>query len=253
MREGGAVTDGQWIALDAYFPFKPFPVRLRGQFGAIGQLMFIGFLCACKRNRPQGQISFASDAEALQKMGLEGCPLVNDRGEGWTLDEFWTFTGHAKQTKKTARGDVKTVKSSQFERWQHTVERDMAAERQRRWRAQNGRDKQRDTTRYDERDSQRDETVTDIDKDKDISPYPHDGTVTDVVTSTPQGAPPPAPPNGQRRNGTNPRAQRTNPRAGQPAEPERRPAIPDWAGDPEPDGPVIDAGAVAALRNRGNQ
>lgn len=158
----------QWIALDMYFFAKPFPMRLRDRFGATGQLVFIAFLCACKQEWPQGEIKFVSDYEALQKMGVEDWPLVDDQGDKWTLDEFWTFTGRFKQTKKTARGRVWNVKSTQFERWQKTIGREMAAERQRRSRAKNGRDTYRDT----HRDTTVTGGVTDKDNDKDITPTP---------------------------------------------------------------------------------
>lgn len=225
----------QWIALDMYFFAKPFPMRLRDRFGATGQLVFIAFLCACKQDWPQGEITFVSDSEALQKMGVEGWPLIDDEGHKWTLDEFWTFTGRFKQTKKTARGRVWNVKSTQFERWQKTIGRDMAAERQRRSRAKNGRDNNRDTPC----DMAVTGGVTDKDNDKDIS-------------LTHPGVEPPDPKSTSRRNGTNPRAQGTNPRANgtnpraQAAE-ARRELIPDWQPDPQPAG-GIDRAAVADLR-----
>lgn len=223
----------QWLAFDAYFFGKPFPIELQERFGPTGVVLFVAFLCACKRSQPQGQISYMSDTEALHQMGLDDCLLVDSHGEKWSLDEFWTFTGRMKQTKKTARGRVRNVISTHWERWQDVARRDMAAERQRRSRAKNGRD----TGRDEECDSERDDRVTDIDLDLD----------SDIdIPQTPPGVEPPAPRTNSRNNGTNPRARGTNPRA-LVAEAHRE-IIPDWEPDSSPDEAIIDRAASESLR-----
>lgn len=160
----------QWLALDVFFFGKPFPIKLKERFGLAGVCVYLAFLCACKRNHPQGEISFMGTAGALQEMRVDGWPLVDDQGHEWTLDEFWAFTGRMKQTRKTSRGHVTNVKSTHFERWQETVQRDQAAERQRRSRARNDRDEMRDN----ERDRGVTNTVTDLDSDLD-TPLPPKG------------------------------------------------------------------------------
>jgi hypothetical protein len=207
----GVVT-GQWIALDVYFFAKPFPLRLQERFGPAGLVVFIAFLCACKKNQPQGQITFSSEHEALHQMRLEGWQLVDGSGDKWTLEEFFAFTGKHKQTRKNAKGHVITLISTHFWRWQRQAQRDMAAERQRRSRAKNGRDNERDHPR----DSQRDATVTDIDIDIDIPPTPSRRFASNGNTQ------PPDPP---------------------------RPPVPEWQPDPEPTG-TIDRAAVDALRTQ---
>lgn len=224
----------QWLAFDAYFFGKPFPIELQERFGPTGVVLFIGFLCACKRSHPQGQISYMSDTEALHQMGLDDCLLIDNDGEKWSLDAFWTFTGRMKQTKKTTRGRVRNVKSTHWERWQDVARRDMAAERQRRSRAKNGCD----TGRDDERDIERDATVTDIDLDLDSD---------NDIPLTPPGDKPPGPPTHSRRNGTNPRARGTNPRSK--AAEAHRETIPDWRPGPEPEpDDTITRDALDALR-----
>jgi hypothetical protein len=223
----------QWLALDTQFFAKPFPIRLQERFGPTGVCLFIAFLCACKRNSPQGEISFSSDVQALQELGLHGQPLVDAAGNEWSLEDFWAFTGRMKQTKKTARGRVKNVKCTHWERWQDRIQRDQAAERQRRSRAKNGRDTYRDTSR--------DNGVTTCVTENE----------SEIETQTHPGAWPPDPAStnnflNPRARGTNPRAKGTNPRAL--AAESRRETIPDWQPDPTPNGEVVDPAVVANLR-----
>jgi hypothetical protein len=156
-------TGRRWIVLDADFFANHFTDRILERFGPAGVCLFVALLCAAKRSRTQGHISYASDAEALDILGLRNLPLANSSGDKWTLDDFWKFTGTQKQTSRTYRGRVKNVKVTNWSQWQESLTREFAAQRQRRWRATNGRDNPVTAN-----EQVRDSRVTDIDLDNDI-------------------------------------------------------------------------------------
>lgn len=108
----------RWIAFDVYFFDDDLGVAIRDRFGPVGLVLFTAFLCACKRNSVQGQFRYTSDAEALTVLGLPGMELVDEQGEPFTLDEFWTLLGQRKQTRRTRRGRITDVVSTRWERWQ---------------------------------------------------------------------------------------------------------------------------------------
>jgi hypothetical protein len=132
-------TGRRWIVLDADFFANHFTDRLLERFGPAGICVFVAFLCAAKRSRIQGQITYASDAEALDILGIRNLPLVDNSGDKWTLDDFWKFTGTQKQTSRIRRGHLKNVKVTHWSHWQETLTREMAAERMRRSRAGSAR------------------------------------------------------------------------------------------------------------------
>jgi hypothetical protein len=130
----------QWLKLDVYFIGKPFTMKLMDRFGAAGVVTWIAFLAACKRSSVQGRVTYMSDIEARHELFIHDMPLKDDRGDPWTLDDFFTFTGKMKQTRKNAHGRVKNVTCTHWERWQNAQKTDDARERQRRSRAKNGCD-----------------------------------------------------------------------------------------------------------------
>jgi len=119
----------RWIALDADFFANQFTDRLLDRFGPAGVCLFVAFLCACKRSRIQGQISYISDAEALDLLGLRHLPLIDSSGDNWCLDDLWKFTGTQKQTSRTQRGRLRIVKASHWALWQKSFQRQEEAER----------------------------------------------------------------------------------------------------------------------------
>lgn len=161
----------RWIAFDAYFYGSPFAVRLRQQFGLVGPAVFVAFLCACKRSRTPGEISFMSDAEAVNILGIEGSRLVDDEGKEWTLDDFWTFCGRMKNVARTRRGRLQNVRATHWERWQEDAVRGIEREKKRRQRGKNEGDI--DGTERGTASGRVPENVPldrDIDRDIDISP-----------------------------------------------------------------------------------
>jgi hypothetical protein len=206
----------RWIVLDADFFANHFTDRILDRFGPAGVCLFVALLCAAKRSRLQGQITYASDSEAFDILGLRNLELVDTAGKSWTLDDFWKFTGTQKQTRRSAHGHVKHVNVTGWSQWQETLTREMAAERQRRLRAKNERD-----TGVTENEQVRDGRVGDNDSDFDLD---NDS--------------PPIPPRGSgRRFASN---GKSRPPAGVP--------VAEWHPEPEPTSDTIGSSAVANLR-----
>lgn len=128
----------QWVAMDARFFHKPFPIALKQRFGACGLVLFHALIYACKLSRPAGRFTYSSDFEALSQLGLDDVNLVDSEGKAWTLDDFWEFTGRHKQTRRTRRGHVIYVKLTHWERWQNDKKTFLERERKRRSRAKKG-------------------------------------------------------------------------------------------------------------------
>ena len=137
------MVDGRksrWIAWDAYFLDSPLGLAVFDRFGAVGVALFAGFLSGCKKNHIQGEISFASDVEALNLMGLPGLHLVNNEGQPFELSDFWRCLGEHHTTRQRRRGRVLTVTSTKWDKWQKGYGRETDAERKRRSRTGNAAD-----------------------------------------------------------------------------------------------------------------
>jgi hypothetical protein len=120
------MTDGrraQWFAMDIQFLHGKFGADMLDKFGPTGTTLFVGFLGKCKQGNPEGRITYTSEGDALVQMGVATLDLVNSQGEPWTLDEFWTWCGQRKQTRRTTRGRLTHVESRRWGHWQHTRKR----------------------------------------------------------------------------------------------------------------------------------
>jgi hypothetical protein len=202
----------RWIVLDADFFANHFTDRILDRFGPAGVCLFIALLCAAKRSRIQGQITYASDSEAFDILGLRNLELADAHGTAWTLDDFWKFTGTQKQTSRSTRGRVKNVKVTSWSQWQETLTREMAANRMRRLRGES-------TRTGSEQEPHEEGTAKAHDNDLD-----HDT--------------PPTPPRGSgRRFASNGKSQT----------PTARP-VPEWKPEPEPDSTIDPTAAISALR-----
>ncbi len=129
----------QWIHFDAQFPLK-LGHDLQERFGPAGELLFILFLCACKRSYPQGQIHYRTEEE-LRVLLAADFDFVDNAGDKWTLEDFWRWCGRRKVTSTRARGAVSTRIYITATRW-NTWEDDRNAknaERMRRSRAESVR------------------------------------------------------------------------------------------------------------------
>lgn len=131
------MTNGRrWLALDADLFGKPFTLDLHHRFGWAGIAVWVAFLCACKRSRTPGTVRFLNEADARGQLGILGWELADDKGEPWTLEDFWLFTGRKKQTRRTRRGREMNVTSTHWGRWQQDATRAREAERKRTSRTQ---------------------------------------------------------------------------------------------------------------------
>jgi hypothetical protein len=218
----------QWIHFDAHFPGR-FGRELSDRFGAAGELLFILFLCACKRSFPQGQIYYRTEDEARILLCAH-FPLVDNNGKEWSFDEFWHWCGCRKVTTKSRQRGGQVVASSHWGVWEAPT----SAERSRRWRAKT----------VTSRDALRGEVRGVRGEGESVRGGHDDAPPTDSDAPAEQGAPPPAPPR-RRKIGANPRANGTNPRA---ANEPTAPPIPDWVPEPEPADPVHIGAALEALR-----
>jgi hypothetical protein len=114
----------RWLAFDADFFFNPFITRLTERFGPAGPVVFIAFLCACKRSANQGTFSYTTEPEALILLGLGHIELVDPQGEKFTLEDVWKYAGTQKQTKRTRFGGRYNVKSTHWGAWQKNLRRE---------------------------------------------------------------------------------------------------------------------------------
>jgi hypothetical protein len=111
MREGR-----QWIHFDAQFPLK-FGHDLCERFGPAGELLFIQFLCACKRSYPQGRIHYRTDEE-LRALLCAHFEFVDNVGAKWSLDEFWRWCGQRKVTRTKTLKTRKYVTATRWNVWE---------------------------------------------------------------------------------------------------------------------------------------
>lgn len=162
------MTRRQWFALDVNVFDNDLTIGLREEFGTVGLCMWVGFLAACKRNVVQGKIRYSSDAECLSLMGLPALELIDEEGEPFKLDDFWTYLGRHKQTSVTRRKRLTDITATRWEQWQKSAKRDEEAERKRRSRAESER-----TDDGHNEDALR--TDRDIDKDRDTDRDADDG------------------------------------------------------------------------------
>jgi len=106
----------QWIHMDAQFPLK-FGHDLQCRFGPAGELLFILFLCGCKRSYPQGQIAYRTEHELRIQLGAFFEFEDND-GDKWTLDEFWRWCGRHKVVRSKTVGTRKHVHATRWDVWE---------------------------------------------------------------------------------------------------------------------------------------
>jgi hypothetical protein len=119
----------RWLALDADLMFNPFTTRLDQRFGLAGIATWIAFLCACKRSPQPGVISYTTEVEGLVLLGLHHSRLVDNHGQPFTLEQFWTFTGREKQTRSTCKTSRRYVRATHWERWQKSLRREENTQR----------------------------------------------------------------------------------------------------------------------------
>lgn len=127
----------QWIHFDAEFPLK-FGHDLQLRFGPAGELLFVLFLCACKRSYPQGRIHYRTEEELRVLLGAHFF-FTDEAGDKWTLEEFWRWCGRRKVTSTRARGGRTYVTATRWDAWEDdynaSERRNKASERKRKSRS----------------------------------------------------------------------------------------------------------------------
>lgn len=108
-RNGVAPVDGRrqrWYRAEADFMSTPFARALGARFGAAGITLWHAYLGACKLADPEGQITYATEQEALGILRCRWLKLVDSAGDSFTLDDLWTLSGRYKETLKRRSGDL---------------------------------------------------------------------------------------------------------------------------------------------------
>jgi hypothetical protein len=163
------VMDGrrhQWLAFDAMFFGNRVTLDLLERFGPAGVLVWIAFLCACKRATVPGTVSVLSDADALGQLGLTGLALVDNAGDKWELADLWKRLGQLKQMSRRRRGQTTDIVATRWEQWQYTAYTQVRAERK-------SRSRDRITGPYKTRqDKDMTETRQGNDETVELAPWP---------------------------------------------------------------------------------
>lgn len=124
----------QWIHFDAHYPHG-LGQDISDRFGAAGQLVFVQFLCACKRSFPQGQIKYRTDDEAIILLGAY-FPLVDNHGDKWWLDDLWKWLRYRRVVSTSRRAGTRMVSACHWDAWEMSAAKQTHADQMRRWRTE---------------------------------------------------------------------------------------------------------------------
>ena len=125
----------RFFHVDVQFAHKATCKALLERFGPAGPLVFLLALAEAKKNNPPGTFTYENEALGWSRLGLTG------HQPDFTLEEFFTYTGHRKQTRKTRSTHVQDVAFTQYGRWQKDWQRQEERDRKARSRAHSKRDK----------------------------------------------------------------------------------------------------------------
>jgi hypothetical protein len=108
----------QVVPISSQVAFTKTGTKLLNRWGPEGLLTWILFLAACDRELVRGEFVYTSDDEAWGKLGA--------RASAFELDEFFTYMGHLKQTKRTRSGRITYVSCRRWKDWQDVLDREAA-------------------------------------------------------------------------------------------------------------------------------
>lgn len=123
----------QYVPLFTGFAVEGTGQKLLGKFGKDGLITWVCVLAAAKRSRDQGTFNYVSEDGGWHELGL-GYPHTPT---GFTLDEFFTFTGQLKKTRKRRVGQLSHVEITGWGEWNKAWDREVEADRKSSKRAQN--------------------------------------------------------------------------------------------------------------------
>lgn len=115
---------GPYVPLSLTFHTGKTGAAIQDRFGVAG----LGIWASMMASADHGLILFRH-AEDWLAIGITNPP-------DFTLDEFLTFLGHRKQTRRTRQGHAQYVELTRWEDWNNTRKRELARRRKSRYRAQ---------------------------------------------------------------------------------------------------------------------
>lgn len=122
----------QYVPIAVTMPFSKTGTKLKARFGRDGLLIWTLYLISCKTNWIQGQLTYTSEVDGWSKLGL-----YPDQPPDVTLEEFFTYTGQLKQTRRRRSGDVTDVVCTHWQDWNDEITREFDADKKARKRASN--------------------------------------------------------------------------------------------------------------------
>lgn len=131
----------QYVPLYVHFASGRTGTRIQKEFGLAGLAVWVCYLAACKRNSPQGQITYNSEPDGWSQLSLYGAQ------PDFTLKEFFDLTGRLKKTSRRTSGHLTDVICTVWGEWEQNVQREVDAARKRRKRAGNTPDTSRTKNR----------------------------------------------------------------------------------------------------------
>ena len=159
----------RYVPVDVLVAFSPFGGKLADKWGMEGLCAWMLLLAAAKREPVQGTFTYTSEAEAWTKLGVTAT--------SFTFEEFITFCGRAKQTRKTRSGRITYVDLTGWQGWNDAWKREQDTERKSRKRAQSTPDKPA-TIRGTYADDARTEVEAEVEDEVEAEarePEPHPG------------------------------------------------------------------------------
>lgn len=123
----------RFVPLSIHFAHGATAEKLTAKFGNDGLLTWVCLLAAAKRATEQGTFTYVSESEGWKELGL-GYPRTPS---GFTLEEFFTFTGQLKKTRKRRLGQLRHIEITVWGEHNDAFGRQNEAERKASKRAQN--------------------------------------------------------------------------------------------------------------------
>lgn len=111
----------RYVPVDTLVAFSPFGTKLYNRWGMEGLCSWVLLLAAAKREPLQGTFTYTSEAEAWTKLGATAL--------AFGFDEFVTFCGRQKQTKRTRSGRINYVEITGWKRWNNAWKNQQDSER----------------------------------------------------------------------------------------------------------------------------
>lgn len=111
----------RYVPIDVNVAFKRFGTKLQAKWGMEGLCAWMLLLAAAKREPAQGVFTYTSEPEAWTKLGATAT--------GFGFNEFITFCGRNKQTRRTVSGRVNYIEITGWKQWNDSFKRQADAQR----------------------------------------------------------------------------------------------------------------------------